>query len=363
LVRLGLVCPYSLTIPGGVQEQVVGLGRTLRGIGVDARILAPCDGPPPDASVIPLGKSIPAASNGSMAPIAPDPSCALRTIRVLRDEKFDLLHLHEPLVPGPTVTALIFTDAPMVGTFHRAGRSAVYGAVRPIAKWAADKLQLRCAVSDDALSTAAEALGGRYELVFNGIDVARFAKADPWPTDGPTVLFVGRHEPRKGLTVLLDAMARLGPEVRLWVAGDGPQTPRLREKTASDARIEWLGRISDQEKVSRLRGADVLCAPSLHGESFGIVLLEAMAASTPVVATDLPGYRHVSRPGREALLVPPNDVAALAGALTKVLAGGPLVERLVAEGDCRAAHFSMEHLADRYLEMYERLLRACPNSA
>jgi phosphatidylinositol alpha-mannosyltransferase len=273
------------------------------------------------------------------------------------------LHLHEPLVLGPTVTALIFTDAPMVGTFHRAGRSAVYGAVRPIAKWAADKLQIRCAVSDDALTTAAEALGGRYELVFNGIDVARFAKADPWPTESPTILFVGRHEPRKGLTVLLDAMARLGPEVRLWVAGDGPQTPRLQEKTASDARIEWLGRISDQEKVSRLRGADVLCAPSLHGESFGIVLLEAMAASTPVVATDLPGYRHVSRPEREALLVPPNDVDALAGALTKVLAGGPLVERLVAEGDCRAAHFSMEHLADRYVEMYERVLRACPNSA
>jgi phosphatidylinositol alpha-mannosyltransferase len=351
-MRVGLVCPYSLNLPGGVQEQVLTLGRALRGMGVDARVLGPCDGPPPDASVTPLGKSVPLASNGSMAPIAPDPACALRTIRALRDEAFDVVHLHEPLVPGPTSTALVFNDSPTVGTFHRAGESAWYRVVRPLARWAAKRLQLRCAVSEDALATASEALGGKYELMFNGIDVARYAKADPWPTGCPTILFVGRHEPRKGLTVLIDAMADLGHDVRLWVASDGPQTADLEACTAADPRIEWLGRISEEEKVSRMRGADVLCAPSVRGESFGVVLLEAMAASTPIVASDLPGYRNVARPGCEALLVPPGDPGALASALREVLAGGPVVEQLVAAGDGRAAHFSIEHLAERYVELY-----------
>ena len=180
-VRIGLVSPYSLSLPGGVQGQILGLGRALRSLGHDARVLGPCDGPPPDSSVIPLGNSMPLASNGSMAPIAPDFSCALRTIRALRDEHFDVVHLHEPIVPGPTVTALVFTEVPTIGTFHRAGESAVYRAFRPIARWAAARLQMRCAVSEDALNTAADALGGQYELVFNGIEVGRFAKAEAAP--------------------------------------------------------------------------------------------------------------------------------------------------------------------------------------
>ena len=184
-MRIGLVCPYSLTLPGGVQGQILGLGRALRGLGLDARVLGPCDGPPPDASVIPLGNSMPLASNGSMAPIAPDFSCALRTIRALRDESFDVVHLHEPIVPGPTVTALVFTEVPTIGTFHRAGESAVYRAFRPIARWAAGRLQMRCAVSEDALNTAADALGGHYELVFNGIDVGPFRQGAAVSHRGP----------------------------------------------------------------------------------------------------------------------------------------------------------------------------------
>lgn len=354
-MRIGLVCPYSLNMPGGVQSQVIALGRALRAGGIDARVLGPCDGPPPDASVTPLGKSVPLAANGSMAPIAPDPACALRTIRALRDENFDVVHLHEPLVPGPTMTALVFTEAPTIGTFHRAGESNLYRAMRPVARWAAAKLSLRCAVSEDALATVRQALGGEYELVGNGIDVVFFAKADPWPTEGPTIFFVGRHEPRKGLAVLIEAMQRLGPDVRLWVGGDGPETGRLRADTCSDPRIRWLGRLSEEEKARRIRGADVVCAPSLHGESFGVVLLEAMAASTPVVASDLPGYRNVARPGAEAALVAPGDPVALAAALGQALAGGPEVVDMVTAGDCRAAHFSMERLAERYVELYSRL--------
>jgi phosphatidyl-myo-inositol alpha-mannosyltransferase len=279
----------------------------------------------------------------------------LRTIRALRDEAFDVLHLHEPLVPGPSLTALLFTEVPTVGTFHRSGESAIYRAMRPAAHWAARKLSLRCAVSDDALATASTAMGGQYELVGNGIDTVLYANAEPWPSTGKTIFFVGRHEPRKGLAVLIDAVQHLGPDVRLWVAGEGPETGRLRARTADDPRIEWLGLMSEVEKARRMRAAEVFCAPSLHGESFGVVLLEAMAASTPIVASDLPGYRNVARPGVEALLVPPGDAIALAAALEQVLAGGPMIDQMVGQADCRAAHFSMQRLAERYTGFYRRL--------
>ena len=242
-VRVGIVCPYSLTIPGGVQGQVLGLARELRVLGHDVRVLAPCDGPPPDAGVVPLGRSIPFASNGSIAPLAPDVSCALRTIRAIRDEQFDVIHLHEPLCPGPTVTALLIRGAPMVGTFHRSGPSGAYAALRPLVEWGANRLDLRCAVSEEALKTAHDALGGDYDLLFNGIEVERFAKATPATTDGPTILFVGRHEERKGLAVLLEAMATLPADVHLWVGGEGPQTDALpRRGTATiTGSSGWVG--------------------------------------------------------------------------------------------------------------------------
>jgi phosphatidylinositol alpha-mannosyltransferase len=352
---VAVVCPYSLSLPGGVQGQVLGLARSLRAMGHVTRVLAPCDGPPPDSGVTPLGRSIPLATNGSVAPIAPDPACALRTIRALRDEDFDVIHLHEPLVPGPTVTALFMHNRPLVGTFHRAGASAAYQALSPVVRWGAGRLDLRCAVSVDARDTAAEALGGEYELVFNGIEGERFVEASPWPTEGPTILFMGRHEPRKGLDVLLSAMGRLPPDVRLWVASDGPQTAELKASVEGDARIEWLGRLSDEEAASRLRGADVFCAPSVHGESFGVVLLEAMSASTPIVASALPGYQNVARDGVDALLVPPGDSVALADALTRLLADGDLAKRLVTAGESRAAEFAMDKLAERYVELYQRV--------
>ncbi|MHB8669289.1 MAG: glycosyltransferase family 4 protein [Acidimicrobiales bacterium] len=351
-MRVALVCPYSLSLPGGVQGQVLGLARSLRSMGHEARVLGPCDGAPPDLGVTPLGRCVPFASNGSVAPVAPDLSCALRTIRALRDEAFDVAHLHEPLVPGPTLTTLLFTASPVVGTFHRAGVSAAYRWLSPLARRFAAGIQVRAAVSEDARATAEAALSGTYLLLHNGVEVDRFAKATPWPTSGPTIFFVGRHEPRKGLDVLLAAMSRLPPDVAMWVGGDGPDTERLMRSVADDARIEWLGRISDQEVASRLRGADVFCAPSLFGESFGVVLLEAMAAQTPVVASDLPGYRNVARPGRDAVLVPPGDPEALAATLESVLSDRRLADRLSSAGECRAAEYSMDSLAERYIELY-----------
>lgn len=355
-MRIGLVCPYSLTFPGGVQGQVLAQARAMRALGHEVRVLAPSDESPPEGGVTALGRSVPFASNGSVAPLAPDPACGLRLLGALREEDFDVVHLHEPLCPGPPLVALAFARQPLVGTFHRSGDSLVYAALRPAATAIARRLALRCAVSEDARTTAAGALGGTYEVLFNGIEVERFAKATPWPTTGPTILFLGRHEPRKGLSVLLEAMAALPEHTRLWVAGEGPETAALRAAAAGDARIEWLGRIDDAEAAARLRGASVFCAPSVHGESFGVVLLEAMAASTPIVASDLPGYRNVAIPGTHAVMVPPGDPAALAGALRLVLGDRVLAERLVAAGEAKAGELSMDRLAERYLELYERVL-------
>lgn len=351
-MRIGIISPYSLTLPGGVQGQILGLARALRHKGHETRVLGPCDGPPPDAGVTPLGNSLPTLANGSMAPIAPDIPAQLRTIRAVRDEAFDVVHLHEPLAPGVTMTAMLFKTQPLVGTFHAAGGSLAYEWLRPGVRWLVKRLDVRCAVSEDARAMARNALGGEYHVVFNGIEVERFARARPTPKVAPTIFFVGRHEPRKGLGVLLAALQQLPADVRVWIAGDGPETKALQTQVAGDPRIEWLGRISEEEKASRLRAADVFCAPSLHGESFGIVLLEAMAAGAALVASDLPGYANVARDGRDALLVPPGDATALAKAINEVLCSPTRHAELVESGRERAEHFSMLRLADIYIDYY-----------
>jgi phosphatidylinositol alpha-mannosyltransferase len=292
-----------------------------------------------------------------MAPIAPDPSAQLRTIRALRDERFEIVNLHEPLAPGVTQTALLFKSQPLVGTFHAAGESAGYRWLNPIVRWLAGKLDLRCAVSVDARDMAITAVGGDYELLFNGVDLRAYEGGQVQSPANPTILFLGRHEPRKGLAILLEAMGELPPEVRLWVAGDGPETTELRRRVAGDMRIEWLGRISEAEKIERLRAATVFCAPSLRGESFGVVLLEAMAARTAVVATTLPGYANVARADLDALLVAPGDPRALAGALRRALFEPEVNSRLVHSGAERATGFSMAQLAAQYEGLYEQVLR------
>lgn len=349
-----MVCPYSLSIPGGVQEQVLSMARVLRTKGVDVRVLAPCDGPPPETGITSLGASLPTAANGSIAPIAPDLPAQIRLIKSLWNEEFDLLHIHEPLAPGVGITTVLMQAAPMVGTFHAAGRSSAYRWINRGCRSLRGRIKIACAVSDDAEALASHWLGGSYERVFNGIDVSRYATAAPAETDRPTILFIGRHDERKGLRVLLDASQHLGDDVRIWVAGDGDQTAELRSKWRNDDRIEWLGRISDQEKQARLAGATVFCAPSLGGESFGIVLLEAMAAGTPIVASNIAGYSKVARGGADALLVPPGDSRALSEALATALMGGTKVRERIDSGFARANEFSMDALAELYLEKYER---------
>lgn len=361
-MRIGIVCPYSLTVPGGVQAQVLGLARELRRRGHEARVLGPCDGPPPEPFVTPLGDSLPLSANGSIAPLAPDPSAALRTLQVLADERFDVIHLHEPLAPGPTSTALMVHSAPTVGTFHAAGTSASYRILAPALSRLIRRIDHKVVVSKDALQLVRGYLGGDYEVLFNGVELDEIRSVEPWPAAAngspqqPTVFFCGRHEERKGLRVLVDAVVQSGLDVDVWIGSDGPDTAELTAATAGDDRFHWLGRVTDREKFARLRAADVFCAPSLRGESFGVVLIEAMAAGTTVVASSLDGYRNVATHDVDALLVEPGDPDALGDALRRVTSDDELARRLRATGEHRAQSFAMTALTDRYLEIYRAIL-------
>ncbi len=364
-MRIGIVCPYSLTVPGGVQAQVLGLARELRRRGHEARVLGPCDGPPPEPFVMPLGDSLPLSANGSIAPLAPDPSAALRTLRVLADERFDVLHLHEPLAPGPTSTALMVHSAPTVGTFHAAGTSASYRILAPALSRLIRRIDHKVVVSKDALELVRSHLGGEYEVLFNGVELEAIRSTAPWPDEPtgsrerPTVFFCGRHEERKGLRVLIEAVVGCELDVDVWIGSDGPDTAELTAATAGDDRFHWLGRVTDAEKFARLRTAEVFCAPSLHGESFGVVLIEAMAAATTVVASSLDGYRNVATDDVDALLVEPGDAGALGAALKRAVTDDGLARRLRQCGAQRAQGFAMTALTDRYLEIYRSI---CPSS-
>lgn len=355
MLRIGMICPYSLTIPGGVQHQVLGLARSLRAKGHEVRVLGPCDGPPPESFVTPLGNSFLNATNGSVAPLAPDPSASLRTIRALNDEAFDVLHIHEPLAPGPPMTSLLLKLAPIVGTFHSAGESVGYRTLQRQLTWLMKRCDVRTAVSKDALELAQRYFPGDYKVLYNGIELERYQSVEKVKKEN-AIFFIGRHEPRKGLEVLIQAVMQMPDDVVLWIASDGPETADLQARYGHISKIEWLGRISDTEKYLRLRRSAVFCAPSLHGESFGVVLLEAMAAGTPVVASALPGYRNVATHDVDALLVEPGNVQQLAAALARVIVDPRLSARLVQAGNSQADRHSMMSLATEFEVLYHRAL-------
>lgn len=366
-MRVALVCPYSCTVPGGVQAQVLGLARALCEAGDEVIVVAPSDPTPGTdgglglsalggAVFVRVGGSVPIPVNGSRAPVSPWPTTMARTVAALRRFRPEIIHVHEPLVPGPALAAMASGSVPIVATFHRSGADRAYRVFGHLLGAVAERLAATFAVSEQARTTARLALGrhaGGLEIVANGVEVERLAVARPTPSAGPTVVFVGRHEPRKGLGVLLEAFASLPADSRLWVLGSGPETAELTARARADGRITWLGSLDEAERAARVAGADVLCAPSLSGESFGVVLLEAMAAGTAVVASDLPGYRLAA--GGAARLVDPSDARALARALADVLSDEAGRGRLVAAGRRRAADCSMERVASRYRRVYEQL--------
>lgn len=349
-MRIALLCPYSLSVPGGVQGQVLAIAQELNRQGHETTILAPADktfsvvGP----RFVCLGPTVKVHANGSVAPVALGPRATAIALRDLRVNAYDVLHIHEPFALGAGYACLLFAQVPMVATFHRSGRSAFYELLAPITRRMANRLRVRCGVSEEAIATASEALGGTYELIPNGVDVQRFAGADPWPKEAPTVMFVGRHEHRKGLEVLLEAFTEVSGAV-LWVAGLGPDTEELKNRYARYESIVWLGPIGDAELARRLRAADVACFPSLGGESFGVVLLEAMAARCVLVASDIPAYRSVA--GGVAEFFPPADSKCLARVLGDALhsAGDASVGRGIEVADS----YSISSVTGRYLAVYE----------
>ncbi len=379
---VALVCPYSLSRPGGVQGQVVGLSRALEARGHHVTVFAPLDGPGDAPSGVRLevtGRSTALPANGSVAPVTLSVPAVVRALHTLRTGGFDVVHVHEPFAPGVPIGLLVGRGLPpLVVTFHRSGSSPFYNALGPLTRRLARRFAVRCAVSPAARATAAKALGGEYDIGFNGVEIDRFLGVDPWPQTGPTILFLGRHEERKGLGVLLSAFDRLrrwptgsdpdGAGPTLWVAGDGPRTEALRQRHPGAADLQWLGVLSEEEKIRRLVAADVVAAPSLGGESFGMVLVEAMAARAVVVASDIDGYREAA--GGHAVLLPPGDVDALADALAGVLAPrgageghpvagtepertGPGSPAWLDDAWAWASHWSMGRLAEWYESRYE----------
>ncbi len=360
-----MLSPYSLSRPGGVQGQVIGLSRSLRVLGHDVTVVAPAsDHEAVPAAVGPhfvIGSPTALHSNGSVAPVALWPTAAARAERFVRTGGFDVVHIHEPLAPMAAYGLVLTAPLPMVGTYHRAGVSRWVPVLKPLAALVGRRMQIRVAVSEAARETGLRSGGGSFEVLFNGVETDRFESAPALRDDEgrPAVLFLGRHEQRKGLNVLLDAFAQLERPAVLWVAGDGPETEVQRRRYPESDRVRWLGLLSDEEVAARLARADVLCAPSLQGESFGMVLLEGMAAGCAVVASDIEGYRTAS--GGHAALVPPGDAAALARSLGIALAD-------VAEGTGQsspearkaareyAQAWSMDTLAERYLDVYARAI-------
>jgi len=334
-LRVAMVCPYSLSRPGGVQGQAIALTRALVERGHDVVLFAPVDSVddrPVGVELVAAGSSVSLPANGSQAPVSLSPRAAWQALRVLGRGDFDVVHVHEPFAPGLPYGLLASSVPPLVATFHRSGPSAWYSLLRPLTRRLAHRFAVRCAVSQAARDTAVVALGGSYEVLFNGIDVARYERAVPWPTKEKTILFLGRHEERKGLDVLLKAFTH-GPShtgAVLWIAGDGPRTEQLRYHLPATQQVEWLGVLSEEEKLRRLAAADVLCAPSRGGESFGMILLGAMAARTLVVASDIDGYRTAL--GGSGVLVPPNDPDALAAGIGRLLDDGGLRTRIGSAG-------------------------------
>jgi phosphatidylinositol alpha-mannosyltransferase len=352
-LRVAMVCPYAWDSPGGVRTHVIGLANELRARGIEVDILAPADGEL-DEDVIALGPTVGLRSNGSIARVAVGPAAAARTLRRLREGDYDLVHLHEPLCPAVCLAPLLKSQVPVVGTFHMYGPDHKgYRVAGPFARIAAERLTARIAVSEPARSCAALFCGGDYTVIPNGIDPP-VPPADPPVRDGSRVLFVGRAELRKGLPVLLEAFAGLPGSPTLDLVGVEREELE-RQPVAIPAevaeRIRAHGRVSEEDRQHLLARADVLAAPSLAGESFGLVLVEGMAAGVPVVASSIPGYAEVLRPscGR---LVPPGDVDALRQALGELLGDRRLRAAMAAAGPREAERFWWPRVADQVVLVY-----------
>jgi phosphatidyl-myo-inositol alpha-mannosyltransferase len=375
-VRIALVSPYSWTYPGGVTRHIEALAGELRAVGHEVRVLAPFD---PDDSLtrrlhrgaspqrceqpegfVSLGRTVGIPANGAISNLAVS-SRALMTLRAeLRGGRYDVAHIHEPVAPLVGWDAMCCAEGlPLVGTFHSYSENALTNGIARLlgAARRMNRLHARIAVSESAAWTARHFFGGRYSIVPNGVHLeAPLATGAGGAPDARSlqILFIGQAVERKGLPVLLSAFEALREHVPATLTLVGAQPEEVAPLLLEAHGVRALGRVGEQEKLAELARADVLCAPSLRGESFGMVLTEAFAAGVPVVASDIAGYRDVVRNGREGILVPPADAVALAQALRAILLDRDRRARMAAAARERAQRFGWPHVAAEVLECYER---------
>ena len=369
-MRIGLVSPYSFDVPGGVQFHIRDLARHLIAHGHQASVLAPAEeGTPLPDYVTSAGRAVPIRYNGSVARLNFGPRVANRVSRWISDGDFDLLHIHEPVTPSVGILALWASTQPVVATFHTSNlRSRAMQAAYPLLRPSLEKISGRIAVSEDARRTVTTHLGGDAVVIPNGVDTAFFAQARPraaWQgtAERPTIGFLGRiDEPRKGLPVLAEAMRavlREIPGARLLVVGPGSvqaAEARLPEDVA--AATEILGPLSDEDKATFLASVDVYVAPHTGGESFGIVLVEAMAAGAPVLASDLPAFVRVLDGGQAGASFRTEQTDDLADQLVTLLRDDDRRAELTARGRRRAATFDWDVVAREIIAVYETVLDA-----
>lgn len=364
-MRIGIVCPYSFDVPGGVQFHVRDLAQHFLGQGHDVFVLAPAeeeDGMPPWFTS--CGRAVPVPYNGSVARLTFGPLTSARVGRWMEGHDFDVVHIHEPVTPSASVLALWTATAPVVATFHTATlRSRAMHAAHPLLRPSLEKIRARIAVSEDARRTVLTHLKGDCYVIPNGVDVARFGSATTDPRfagtpDRPTIAFLGRiDEPRKGLHVLLAALPDVlaqHPGTRVLVAGPG-DLEGARESLPPALRgcVEFLGLVSEEDKAALMHSATLYVAPHTGGESFGIVLIEAMAAGAPVLASELSAFVDVlGRPPAGATFAVA-DSAELAHGIRRLLADPDQRRRLTAAGRHRAAAFDWSVVADQVMAVYE----------
>jgi phosphatidylinositol alpha-mannosyltransferase len=379
-MKIALVTPYDYPYPGGVTEHIASLDRVFRQWGHEVWVLAASsrDVDELDRNVIKVaGGVFPVPSSGSIARISLSPRAYRRVKSILREKAFDIVHLHEPLMPVLPLVVLRHSHTVNVGTFHayRETSHPGYEYGRHLLQPFIDRLDGKIAVSEAARDAVSRYFPGEYVIIPNGIDCERFNHGvTPLPAydDGrPTVLFVGRLEKRKGFEFLLEAFARVRwqiPDARLLVVGAYSKEDKepfvLRARRKGIHGIHFVGYVPEHEKPRYFRSCDVFCAPSLGFESFGIVLLEAMAASRPIVASSIPGYRSVLTDGCEGLLVEPGDPTGLAEALLRLLRDRDLRAQMGARGQEKARSLAWDKVALRILGYYDELRqrRAANNS-
>jgi phosphatidylinositol alpha-mannosyltransferase len=364
-LRLAIVAPYDLSAPGGINNQIRTQAGALRRLGHHVRIFGPASAALDDGERA-LGGIVGVSFGGTESGLGVDPRAFASVGRMLR-EPFDVVHVHEPLTPLVPWIVLLRSRAPLVGTFHvhREQGHDLYAAFAPLLRPLARRLRARIAVSEAARRTVATHIPGDYEIVPNAIDVARFREPRPRPAalaaDRRHVLYVGRLEPRKGVDVLIRAMRDVvstASDVTLVVAGDGPLRADLEQRAAAlHVPVMFAGRVTDEDLPAYLQHAEVVCAPALGGESFGIVLLEAMACAKPVVASRIEGYEGLVGPFECARLAPPGDADAFAREIGWLLESDDhRRQELGRRGAAAARDFDTEAIAHRLTAIYRRVL-------